>query len=195
MAQGWLSAWHSFVTVVQIMQPPSSPFFAHFLPHYHHSWLDTPGPVDPITELAERLVNLALDDLEITSALQHSNYMDITKLLNPAAETTPNFFDMSDEDIFGAVMDTKMAWKGGKSGSDESWWLRHKDNPNADSEPSPTCSQALQACMLLKRYIVNMDDPVAWNLEVMLGSFRHITQVHGMQNMEDGKITDFFTHK
>ena len=155
---------------------------------------DTPGPVDPITELAERLVNSALDDLEITGALQHSNRMDIAELLNPAAET-PNFFDASDEDIFRAVMDAKMAREGGKSSSDEVGNLDTKDDPDAASEPSPTRSQALQACMLLKRYIVDMDDPAARKLEVMLGSFGRMTWAHGMQNMENGKITDFFTCK
>ena len=141
---------------------------------------------DPITELAERLVNTALDDLEATGALQCSNHMDVTKLLNPAAESH-NIFGTSDEDIFGAVMDTKEAWEGG-SESDP------KDDLDAAAEPSPTCSQALQVSLLLKRYIADMNDPAARKLEAMLGFFRCMTWVHGMESMESGKITNFFAH-
>jgi hypothetical protein len=49
--------------------------------------LDILDPIDPVTELTERLVNTALDDLEATRALQRSNCtMDVAELLNPAAE-------------------------------------------------------------------------------------------------------------
>ena len=74
--------------------------------------LDTPGLIDPVTELTERLVNTALNDLEATGALQCSNHMDVTELVNPAEETH-NIFNASDEDIFGAVMDAKTVREGG----------------------------------------------------------------------------------
>lgn len=142
--------------------------------------------INPVTELAERLVSTALDDLEATRALQHSNPMDIAELLNPAAETH-NVFDASDEDIFGAVMDAEKARESAKGGGDEV--------DDATDEPGPTRSQALQATLLLKKYLVDMDDPAARKLEVMLGSFGCMTRIQGMQRMENGKITDYFARK
>ena len=62
---------------------------------------------NPVSE-EERLVAEALDVLEATGALQRSNRMDITELLNPVAESS-HVFDAGDEDIFQAVMDTKAA--------------------------------------------------------------------------------------
>ena len=142
----------------------------------------------------ERLVNTALDDLEATGALQCSNHMDIAKLLHPTAETH-NISEATDEDIFEAVMDTKMAWEGGEGDSDKVDDTKSGLDAATTSEPSLTYSEALQACLLLKKYIVDMDDPAARKLEVMLGSFRRMIQACEMQSMENGKITHFFTHK
>ena len=100
--------------------------------------------------------------------------MDITELLNPAAETY-NIFDVSDEDIFRMVMDAKTAREGCRAGNDDVGKVIDSDDLDVAAEPSPTCSEALQACMLLKRYIIDMDDPATQKLEVMLGSFGHMT--------------------
>jgi hypothetical protein len=51
-------------------------------------------------------IKTALDDLDRTGALQHSNRMDTAELLNPAVESH-SLFDTTDEDIFNSVMDTK----------------------------------------------------------------------------------------
>ena len=142
----------------------------------------------------ERLVNIALDDLEATGALQCSNRMDIAELLHPTAETH-NISEATDEDIFGAVMDTKMAWEGGEGDSDKVDDTKSGLDAATTSEPSLTHSEALQACLLLKRYIVDMDNPAARKLEVMLGSFGCMTQACEMQSIENCKITHFFTHK
>jgi hypothetical protein len=60
---------------------------------------------------AETLVKKALDHLEATGALQPSNWMDITGLLNLAVETI-NAFDVMGEDIFESVMDAKRLQEG-----------------------------------------------------------------------------------
>jgi hypothetical protein len=66
---------------------------------------------------------------------------------------------VTDEDIFGAVMDAKTVQEGGEGGSDEVGDT--KDNLDA----APTRNQALQACLLLKRYIIGIDDPASRKLE------------------------------
>ncbi|KAN0091385.1 hypothetical protein V8E55_004951 [Tylopilus felleus] len=63
----------------------------------------------------------------------------------------------------------------------------------AAAERSPTRSPALQAFLLLNP--ADMDNPAARRLEVMLGFFGPMTQVHGIQSMENGKITNFFARK
>ena len=49
------------------------------------------------------LATTALDELEASGALQHSNQMDIAELLNPAIETN-NVFGATDEDIYNCDM-------------------------------------------------------------------------------------------
>jgi len=60
---------------------------------------------------AERLLRGALNDLESTGVLQHSNRMDIAGLLNPAAEMS-DIFEATDEDIYQSVMEAKKAREG-----------------------------------------------------------------------------------
>ena len=53
------------------------------------------------------LVTTALDELEASGALRHSNQMDIAELLNPAIETRTSLnivFGATDEDIYNRVM-------------------------------------------------------------------------------------------
>ena len=52
------------------------------------------------------LVTTALDELEATGALQHSNQMDIPELLNPAIETN-NIFGATNEDIYNSMMEAR----------------------------------------------------------------------------------------
>ncbi|KAF8556593.1 hypothetical protein OG21DRAFT_1459019 [Imleria badia] len=150
------------------------------------------GNYVPNINLSSWISHLVFDDLEATGALQRSNRMDVTELLNPAAETH-NIFDATDEDICEAMMDAKMAREGGNGDSDEVGDTNGELGTAA--EPSPTRSQALQAPLLLKRYLADMDDPAARRLEAMLGFFGRMTRVHGIQSMENGKITNFFARK
>ena len=61
----------------------------------------------------------------------------------------------------------------GGAGNDEASKVTDSDDLNVAAEPSPTHSEALQACMLLKRYIIDMDDPAAQKLDVTLGPGRY----------------------
>ena len=64
-----------------------------------HAASTTPSVTNNPVSHAEQLVNVALDDLVATGALQKSNWMDLEELLNPATERH-NVFDAPDEDIF-----------------------------------------------------------------------------------------------
>jgi hypothetical protein len=62
-------------------------------------------------------------------------------------------------------------------------------------EPGPTRKEALQAALVLRNFVKELDDPFAHNLELMLCSFGPRTRVIEMQNMKDNKVTNFFTRK
>jgi hypothetical protein len=133
----------------------------------------------------ETFVRRALDDLEATGVLHHSNRMDIAELLNPAVESH-NLFDTTDEDIFNAVMDAKRFEENG--GDDD-------DGGDNDDDPGPTRRELLQAVLMLRKHVATLDDPFARKLEMMLGSFGQRTRVAEMQHTTDTKLTDYFVRK
>ena len=99
---------------------------------------------NPVSE-EERLVTEALDVLEATGALQRSNRMDITELLNPVAESS-HVFDAGNKDIFQAVMDTKAVQESSKGhNGDEVSADGSNDCDEPSTEPPPTRKEALQA--------------------------------------------------
>ncbi|KAF9228610.1 DDE-domain-containing protein [Gyrodon lividus] len=143
---------------------------------------------DAITH-AETLVKNALDDLEATGALQPSNRMDIATLLSPAVETY-NMFDATDEDIFESMMDVKMLQE--RNAKDDN----NDDIDNSEPQaPGLTRREALQAMLMLKKYIRTINNPFSHKFEVMLGSFGQQTHVAEMQDMKDTKLTDYFSCK
>lgn len=148
--------------------------------------IDYPDPVDK----AQKLVKAALDDLVPTGALQNSNRMSIDALLNPADEL--NILDDTTEDsIFDAVMDSRMV--SGSQGDD----ISKLDMLRADSlagEVGPTQKEALQAAIILEKYMQHINDPFACKLEGMLGSFGQQTHLSGFQNMRPTLVTDYFSH-
>ncbi|KAI5982224.1 hypothetical protein EDD15DRAFT_2181399 [Pisolithus albus] len=151
-----------------------------------HSISDSLHHEDPILQ-AEELVSSALNDLESTGVLQHSNRMDIAELLDPAAETH-NLFDATDTDIHDAVMEAKRSCE-----ESAILGMSADDNNEGPVEPSPTCNEALQAVLVLQKYTKSLNDPFARKLELMLGTFGQRTRTKGMQNMKDSKITSYFT--
>jgi len=62
-------------------------------------------------------------------------------------------------------------------------------------ELGPARNEALQAVLILKRYVQDLDDPFARKLEMMLGSFGQRMRIAGMQSMKDSKLTSYFTRK
>ena len=104
--------------------------------------------------------------------------MDIAGLLNPAAEMS-DIFEATDEDIYQSVMEAKKAQEGINDDMDSDLLV----------ELGPARNEALQAVLILKRYVQDLDDPFARKLEMMLGSFGQRTRIAGMRSMKDSKLT------
>lgn len=139
--------------------------------------------IDPISH-TEMLVTGALDELEVTGTLQHSNWIDIAELLNLAIKTN-NVFDVADQDIYKCVMEAKRL---------REYLDRLGDGDDVNIlEPVPTCCEALQFAFGLKQYLRALDDdlPFARKLEVMLGSFGQQTHTAMTWDMTETKLTDF----
>ena len=135
---------------------------------------------------AENALRDALDDLEATGALQRSNRMNLTELLNPAVEAH-NMFEATDEDIYQAVMDGKAAWEANSAGNSD------LDEVGGDEVgPGPMRDEALRAALVLGEYIRQFDDPFVRQLGSMLGSVRKRTRVLETQTMKDMKLTSYF---
>jgi len=153
----------------------------------HPTQMDTAATTVDCISHSKTLLTTALDELEATGALQHSNRMSIAELLNPAIETD-NIFGATDKDIYECVMEARK--------------LREHngliDGGDVDvPKPVPTRREALQAAFMLRRYIGAFDNdlPFARKLEVMLGSFGQQTQVAEMQGTTETKLTDFFARR
>ncbi|KIK76026.1 hypothetical protein PAXRUDRAFT_18499 [Paxillus rubicundulus Ve08.2h10] len=137
---------------------------------------------------AEDAVESTLNTLEKTGLLQHTNQMDINKLLNPAVKVH-QVFEETDEDIYEAVMDAKRVWEeSAKSGEVDV-------ESDAPVEPAPMCNKALQAALLLQKYMRDLDDPFAHKLEMMLGLFGRKMCTATMQNTKDTELTNYFPSK
>ncbi|KIK80404.1 hypothetical protein PAXRUDRAFT_15820 [Paxillus rubicundulus Ve08.2h10] len=179
------NCWHKAGILPDFDSPPIQPSLP--ILSLVHTASNSPLPQDPIAQV-ETLVQNTLDDLESTGALQHSNRMDITELLNPAAEAH-NVFGATNEDIYQAVMDAKKVWESAVWGASDD-----VDN-DTPVEPAPTCGEALQAVLLLRKYTEDLNDPFAHKLEMMLGSFGQMTRMKEMQGMKDSKLTSYYPRK
>ncbi|KAF8137047.1 hypothetical protein EV363DRAFT_1124735, partial [Boletus edulis] len=125
--------------------------------------------------------------LEPTGVLQHANQMKLLELLNPVEEIS-TISEASDEEIVKVVMDVKRAWEGGsnKVGGDAD------ENSDCPVAQQLTCNEALWMALELRDYLMELNDPFMQKMEVMFGSFGHRTQVQGIQDSKESKITDYF---
>ena len=135
---------------------------------------------DAVVE-AESQLEKALDTLQATGALQSLNQMAIDVLLNPLDESTM-MDESTDEEIYEAMMDARKEDEAG-------------DNDNEDSNPAdiwPTQKEALSAALTIQKYIQDIDDPFACQLEGIFGLFGHQTHLLEAQSMVPTLLTDFF---
>ena len=79
------------------------------------------------------------------------------------------------------------------NGSDYERGLERLDTK--DREPPPARHEALQAKIIIKKYIETIDEPYARKLENILADFAHSTRLVEAQNMKPSLLTDYFAHK
>jgi hypothetical protein len=145
---------------------------------------DTSSQMDLIVK-AERQVQIALDDLVKTGALQTQNRMDINALLNPDGESQV-LTETSDKEIYHAVMDSIKARKNiDINGGDD------VDN-DFPMEPHPTCHEVLRVLSTIGKCIEASNDPIACKLDALMGTFSRQLRLNKTQSMRPTLVTDFF---
>ena len=113
--------------------------------------------------------------------------MSLEALLNPVEELIM-VTETTDEEIYGAVMDARKVHEvAAIVGTGD-----HDVDDDAVDDTSPSCKEALQASLTLKKYPQNFDDSFAHKLEAMLSSFGHKTRLIESQNLKPTLVTDYF---
>ena len=140
--------------------------------------------MDPIAH-AERQVEAALDDLVATGALQKKNRMDIESLLNPDGESHI-LTETSDVEIYQAVMDAVEAR--------ENIEIMGGDDVDNDIplDPRPTYRDVLKAVSTIRRYIDDLNDPIARKMEALFASFNMKLRLDKSRSMKGTVLTDHF---
>ena len=137
----------------------------------------------------KNLVSTALNHLTSRGVLQPSNQMTVEELLNPLDEDF-NLDGVTDEEIFKAVMNSKA--------QHENVVANNGDN-NIDNdaliEPPPSCHEALQAKIIIEKYIETINEPHAHKFESILVDFACSTRLTDTQKMKVSLLTDYFAHK
>ncbi|KAL4065514.1 hypothetical protein V8B97DRAFT_1875375, partial [Scleroderma yunnanense] len=99
-------------------------------------------------EGVEMELTVALDGLQQRGVLQASNRLSLEELLNPVAELHN---EMLEEEIYHAVMEAQ-----------HGNLLTNDDAAEDDLvDPPPTCCEALQAALVIMKYVETMDEPFA----------------------------------
>jgi hypothetical protein len=142
---------------------------------------NTSSQTDPIIE-AERQVEIALDDLVATGALQTKNQMDINTLLNLEGESQV-LTETSDEEIYQAVMESIEARENIK--------ITSGDDVDDDIviKPRPTRREVLKAVSTIGVCIKDSNDPNAHKLEALLGSLNRQLHFDETRSMRDTRRT------
>ena len=132
---------------------------------------------------AEKWVKNALDDLASTGTLQCDNRMNIETFTNPAIEAQ-NLDEMTDEEICQAIQD---AWREEYKVTDSG------DCGSDDKTHCPPHHEVLQAVCVINSHVDNLDDALAWKLEVILGSFTWHVHLDESHKMTSTYIDEYFT--
>lgn len=137
---------------------------------------------DPIVQV-EKQVEVALDDLVSTGALQPKNRMDIESLLNPIGESQV-LTETSDKEIYQAVIDAIEA----RDAMD----INGGDELDVVVEPVPTRRELLKAVSTIRKYTDGSNNSLARKIDALLGTFTRQLRFEETQRMKDSVITDFF---
>ena len=143
-----------------------------------------PEPLESIDH-TEKDITDSLNQLEERGVLQKMNRMALEELLNPVSEE--GFVgEISDEEIFQSVMDTR----------DAEQMMEVNGGDDVDDvvvDKKPTRKKALTAAFTLRSYIADINEPFACKLEGILANFGRQTRLEENQSLEPTYITDYFT--
>jgi len=135
-------------------------------------------PLVPVTSLlnAEQNIVESLGLLEKKGVLLHQNCMSIEELFNPDQENEVINTDITDEEIIEAVCM--------KHETLEKLEINRGDNDDNDVEviEKPDHRGTLAASLTLQRYISDIGDPFAHQLEAILASFGWQTRLEETQS-------------
>ncbi|KAI6038127.1 hypothetical protein EDC04DRAFT_2697261 [Pisolithus marmoratus] len=73
--------------------------------------------------------------------------------------------------------------------------LLTNDGEDGPVDPPPTRREALEAALVIAKYVETMDEPLARTLEKDLGSFRRLLHTAEFKSMVPSRLTDYFTSK
>jgi hypothetical protein len=123
-----------------------------------------------------------VDEEALVDAL---NCLSIEELLNPERENEIIDVDITDEEISAAVHAKREALQNLEiNGGD--------DDDDIEVIEKPNRREALAASLTLQRYISDISDPFARQLEVILASFGRQTRLEETQSLQPSQITDYF---
>lgn len=130
------------------------------------------------------------DDLVETETVNPIN----TDVLSIPEESGIKNEAATDSGIYHAIMDSQEVHESGTEGVGNS----NDDDTPRDStrRPHPTRREALQAALLLKRYLAAIDDPFARKMETSLDLFVYQTRLlEARRNLKPTLLTDYFPRK
>lgn len=146
--------------------------------------------LDDTASNPENLVTAALDDLMSRGVLQISNRMSIEEILNPLDESN-NMDGATDDEIYNAVM----ASKAQRENAAANMVGDNDVDDDTTMEPPPSRHEALQAKIIIEKYIQAIDEPYARKLESILADFARSTRLKETQKMKVSRLTDYFARK
>ncbi|KAG6839566.1 hypothetical protein C0991_001449, partial [Blastosporella zonata] len=143
-------------------------------------------PVDAALASSAEQITKSLAHLKARGVLHTKNMMSLSELLNPAGENLIHD-DSTDKDICEAVLERHEGEQNQeKNGGDD-------DGEAAVLRPKPLRQNALQAAATLKDYIMDVNEPYARDLELLLDKFGRQTRLDEAQALKPTNITDYFT--
>ncbi|KAJ6529833.1 hypothetical protein B0H19DRAFT_1332979 [Mycena capillaripes] len=137
--------------------------------------------VDDVGDPEQALLNV-MGQLEQVGVLQRVNMLDLEELVNMQDEQVIEVF--TDEDIMKAVQ--------AKHAEEENMDNCGNDENYVDEQPHPTRRQALEACSILRRFVVDSGDPFARQMETMLSRFTRQTRLDETNSLISTSITEYF---
>ena len=112
--------------------------------------------------------------------------MNIEAILNPEGER--KIMGESTDEIYQAVINAIDAHENiDENGGDDL-------NSDGPVQTCPTSCEVLQAAAVINRYIDELDDPIARELEMTLGSFNRQLCLQQAKSMKSTTLTDYFSH-